>query len=170
MSDRPLNLRPSARPGLVRWLVRSVLAGCLLVLAGGPVWFFMHGAADGWRQGREVVATVVAGPEERVCRTGPPPGSPRTCEAGWPGGAGDISDRYGGPRPEPGEQVRARVVGDDLALTGYSRVLLGWALVAPYLTGAGLLLALVAGVGLVRLDPRWWTRRTDLGGDSRGRG
>lgn len=159
MSDRPLNLRPSSHPRVVRWLVRAVVAGCVLVLLGGPVWFFMHGAATGWQQGREVSATVA---DDAFCRTGPPPGSPRTCEAVWEGGSGDVSDRYGGPRPEPGEQVAARAVGDDLALTGYARVLLGWALVAPYVAVAGLVLALAAGAGLVRLDPRWWTRRTDL--------
>lgn len=159
MSDRPLNLRPSTHPVAVRWLVRLTVAGCVLVLAGGPVWFFMHGAAAGWQQSREVTATVAA---DTICRTGPPPGSPRTCEATWPGGSGDVSNRYGGPQPEPGDPVAARVVGDDLALTGYARLLLGWALVAPYLALAGLGLALVAGLGLVRLDPRWWTKRTDL--------
>ncbi|WP_244930268.1 hypothetical protein [Nocardioides sp. W7] len=160
MSDRPLNLRPSTRPTLVRWLVWVTVSGCALVLLGAPVWFFMHGAATGWQQEHRVTATV--GPDAE-CRTGPPPGSPRTCEASWPGGSGDVSDRYGGPRPEPGEQVRARVVGDDLALTGYRPILLRWALAAPYLTGAGLVLGLGAGAVLVRLDPRWWGRRTDLG-------
>lgn len=159
MSDRPLNLRPSSRPGLTRWLVRVVVAGCALVLVGGPVWIFMHGSAAGWQRDRAVVATV---PDDARCRTGPPPGSPRTCEATWPGGSGDVSDRYGGPRPAAGESVDARVVGDDLALTGYSRPLLGWALAAPYLAGVGLVLGLGAGALLVRLDPRWWTRRTDL--------
>jgi hypothetical protein len=160
VTDRPLNLRPSRHPRLSRWLVRATLAGCALVLVGGPVWFFMHGAAAGWQDGREVTVRVAA---DTVCRTGPPPGSPRTCAGTWTGGGGDVSDRYGGPRPEPGASVEARVVGDDLALTGYARVLLGWGLAAPYLTLAGFVLALGAGALLVRLDPRWWTRRTDLG-------
>ncbi len=82
----------------------------------------MHGDAAGWQEGREVTVSVEP---DAWCRTGPPPGSPRTCEASWPGGSGDVSDRYGGPRPETGEQVTARIVGDDLTLTGYSRILLG---------------------------------------------
>jgi len=159
VSDRPLNLRPSRCPRLSRWLVRATLAGCALVLLGGPVWLFLHGAATGWQERREVTAVVAA---DTVCRTGPPPGSPRTCAATWPGGSGDVSDRYGGPRPEPGASVPARVVGEDLALTGYARLVLGWALAAPYLTVVGLGTALLSGLVLVRLDPRWWTRRSDL--------
>lgn len=159
MEDRPLNLRPSSRPRLTWWLVRVAAAGCALVLLGAPVWLFMHGAAAGWQDRDEVTVAV---PEDSRCRTGPPPGSPRTCEATWPGGSGDVSDRYGGPRPEPGAQVEARVVGDELALTGYSRLLLGWALAAPYLTVVGLTAAVLATLVLVRLDPRWWTRRSDL--------
>lgn len=159
MSDRPLNLRPSRRPRLVWWLVRVAAAGCALVVLGGPVWLFMHGAAAGWQDRVEVTAVVA---EDARCRTGPPPGSPRTCEASWPGGEGDVSDRYGGPRPEAGAEVAARVVGDDLALTGYSGFLLRWALAAPYLTVVGLAAALLAVLGLVRFDPRWWTRRSDL--------
>lgn len=163
--DRPLNLRPSARPRLVWWLVRTLAAGCALVLLGGPVWFFMHGAAVGWQDGREVVASV---PADARCRTGPPPGEPTTCDATWAGsGSGtveaEVSNRYGGPRPEPGAEVAARVTGDDLALTGYTRILLGWALAAPYLCLVGVGLALVSAAGLLRFDPRWWTRRTDLG-------
>jgi hypothetical protein len=159
VDDRPLNLRPSTRPRLSRWLVRGAVGGCALVLLGGPVWLFMHGAATGWQERAEVTVVV---PDDSRCRTGPPPGSPRTCEASWPGGEGDVSDRYGGPRPEPGAEIEARVVGDDLALTGYSRLLLGWALAAPYLALVGLGAALLATLGLIRLDPRWWTRRTDL--------
>ncbi|HTW15023.1 MAG TPA: hypothetical protein VMF51_07830 [Nocardioides sp.] len=159
MPDRPLNLRPSTHPTLVRWLTWVAAIGCVLVLLGAPVWFFMHGDAAGWQEGREVTVSVEP---DAWCRTGPPPGSPRTCEASWPGGSGDVSDRYGGPRPETGEQVTARIVGDDLTLTGYSRILLRWALLAPYLTLVGLVLALAAAAALVRLDPRWWGRRTDL--------
>lgn len=157
--DRPLNLRPSRRPRLSRWLVRVVVAGCALVLLGGPVWFFMHGAATGWQDAHEVTVSVAAGTR---CRTGPPPGSPHTCAASWPGGEGDVSDRYGGPEPTAGHDIEARVVADDLALTGFSRLFLGWALASPYLTLVGLGIAVLGGLGLVRLDPRWWTKRTDL--------
>lgn len=163
MPDRPLNLRPSTRPRLVRWLVRALVAGIVVALLGGPVWFFMHGAAAGWQEERSVVATVA--PDTR-CRTGPPPGTPTTCEATWTIGSrtveGEVSNRYGGPRPAAGDEVAARMTGDDLALTGYARILLVWALAAPYLCLVGLAVALVSVAGLVRFDPRWWTRRTDL--------
>ncbi len=163
MSDRPLNLRPSTRPRLVWWLVRTLVAGVVLALLGGPVWFFMHGAAAGWQEERPVVATVAA---DTRCRTGPPPGTPTTCEATWTLDGrtvqGEVSNRYGGPRPGPGDEIPARAAGDELALTGYARFLLAWALAAPYLCVAGVVVALVSAAGLRRFDPRWWTRRTDL--------
>lgn len=164
--DRPLNLRPSTRPGLVRVLLVLLFVGGVLVVLGGPVWFFMHSAAAGWQEDRPVVASVAEGTR---CRVGPPPGEPTTCSGSWSDGEregeegeGDVSNRYGGPPPVPGERVEAREVGDDLALTGYHPVLLGWALVAPFLTVVGAAGALVAAVGLRVLDPRWWSRRTDL--------
>jgi hypothetical protein len=158
-SDRPLNLRPSRRPRLVRALRAALVVGCAAVLLGAPVWVFMHGSAAGWAEDRPVTAVVA---EDARCRTGPPPGEPRTCAATWGSGAGEVSDRYGGPPPARGERVEARAVGDDLALTGFHPVLLGWALASPYLAVAGLLLAGGSVAGLVRHDPRWWTRRTDL--------
>lgn len=158
--DRPFNLRPSRRPLLARTLLGVLLAGCLLTVLGAPVWAFMHSSAAGWQEGRQVTASVA---DEVRCRVGPPPGEPTTCRGGWSGGGtGDVSNRYGGPPPGPGERIDARAVGDDLALTGYHPVLLGWALAAPALSLAGLALAAVAVVGLWVLDPRWWTRRTDL--------
>lgn len=158
--DRPLNLRPSRRPLLVRGLLGVLLAGCLLSVLGVPVWVFMHSSAAGWQQDRQVTASVADGVR---CRVGPPPGRPTTCRGRWSGGgAGDVSNRYGGPPPSPGERVDARSVGDDLALTGYHPVLLSWALAAPVLSLVGLGLAGLAALGLRVLDPRWWTRRTDL--------
>ncbi|MCW2851598.1 MAG: hypothetical protein JWM84_1262 [Nocardioides sp.] len=157
--DRPLNLRPSRRPLLVRVLLPVLLVGCAAVLFGAPVWLFMRGAASGWVEDRAVTAAVV---DDAPCRTGPPPGEPRTCEATWASADGDVSNRYGGPAPEPGEEVAARAVSDDLALTGFNPVLLAWARAAPYLTLAGLVLLGVVTAVLTRFDPRWWTRRTDL--------
>jgi len=161
-ADRPFNLRPSRRPLLVRVLLGVLLGGCLLLLLGAPVWFFMYSSAAGWQDGRAVTASVA---EDTRCRVGPPPGEPTTCEGAWSGGGeGDVSNRYGGPPPVPGERVLAREVGDDLALTGYHPLLLGWALAAPYLALTGAIGAALAGVGLRVLDPRWWSRRTDLPG------
>lgn len=157
--DRPLNLRPSRRPTLVRVLLALLLGGGILVVLGAPVWFFMHSSATGWQEDRPVVASVA---DDTRCRVGPPPGEPTTCAGTWSGGDGDVSNRYGGPPPVPGGRIDAREVGDDLALTGYHPVLLGWALVAPYLTLVGAGSAAVAVVGLRVLDPRWWTLRTDL--------
>lgn len=160
--DLPLNLRPSRRPLLVRTLLGVLLVGCVLVLLGAPVWLFMHGSAAGWQDGREVTASVAG---DTRCRVGPPPGKPTTCEGVWSAqGVGDVSNRYGGPPPGPGESIAAREVGDDLALTGYHPVLLGWALAAPYLALLGLGGAACAVLGLQVLDPRWWSRRTDLPG------
>ncbi len=162
MPDLPLNLRPSRRPLLVRALLGVLLAGCLLTLLGGPVWLFMHGSAAGWQDAREVTASVA---DDTRCRVGPPPGEPTTCAAAWTeGGQGDVSNRYGGPPPGPGERVEARAVGEDLVLTGYHPVLLAWALAAPYLALVGLASTGAAALGLRVLDPRWWSRRTDLPG------
>ncbi|WP_134740182.1 hypothetical protein [Nocardioides sp. 503] len=157
--DRPLNLRPSRRPLLVRVLMPVLLVGCAAVLFGAPVWLFMHGAASGWVEDRAVTAAVA---DDARCRVGPPPGKPTTCEATWPSADGDVSNRYGGPSPEAGEEVAARAVSDDLALTGFHPVLLAWARASPYLTVAGLVLLGAAIAALTRFDPRWWTRRTDL--------
>lgn len=159
--DRPLNLRPSRRPTLVRVLLALLLGGGMLVVLNAPVWFFMHASASGWQDDREVAVSVA---EDTRCRVGPPPGEPTTCTGAWSGGDGDVSNRYGGPPPVPGERVVAREVGDDLALTGYHPVLLGWALMAPYLSLVGAGGATVVVVGLRVLDPRWWSLRTDLPG------
>lgn len=158
--DRPLNLRPSRRPHLVQTLHGVLLGGCLLVLLGAPVWFFMHGAAAGWQEDHDVTASVA---QDTRCRVGPPPGPPTTCLGTWSeGGKGDISNRYGGPAPGPGERVEGREVADDLVLTGFNPLLLGWALAAPYLAIVGALCAGLGALGLRIFDPRWWTRRTDL--------
>ncbi|MCD4524131.1 hypothetical protein [Nocardioides sp. cx-173] len=157
--DLPLNLRPSRRPGLMRALVVALVAACAAVLLGTPVWVFMHGSAEGWVEDRPVTAVVA---HDARCRVGPPPEEARTCAATWGSGEGDVSDRYGGPAPMQGERVEARAVGDGLALTGFHPVLLGWAVASPYLTLAGLVVAGGAVAGLVRHDPRWSARRTEL--------
>ncbi|WP_193609427.1 hypothetical protein [Nocardioides lijunqiniae] len=157
--DRPLNLRPSRRPLLVRLALPVLLVGCAAVLFGAPVWLFMHGSASGWVEDRAVTAAVA---DDARCRTGPPPGKPTTCEATWGSTDGDVSNRYGGPSPEADEEVGARAVSDDLALTGFNPVLLAWARVSPHLTIAGVVLLAVVTAVLTRFDPRWWTRRTDL--------
>ncbi|MFW6775892.1 hypothetical protein ACOACO_16525 [Nocardioides sp. CPCC 205120] len=172
-STGPVHLRPPRRPGLVRALEAAAVLGAVLVLVGAPVWWLMHSAAQGWTDARVVEATVA---EDARCTTGPPPGSPRTCEATWTPAAGaggqtdgpvegKVSERYGGDLPAAGGTVEARVVSDGdepLALTGFGPVLLRWALAAPYLTGAGVLLLALAVTGLVRTDPRWASPRTDL--------
>ncbi|WP_447644970.1 hypothetical protein [Nocardioides zeae] len=168
----PVHLRPPDRPGLVRLLEGIAVAGVLLLLAGVPVWWFMHGTAAGWTE-RHVVEVSV--PADATCRTGPPPGRPVTCAATWAaydGGepvTGEVSNRYGGEEPRPGTTLDAREVrpaGSDgsggLAHTGYQVVLLRWALAAPYLAAGGGVLLLGAAVGLVRHDPRWRSPRTDL--------
>lgn len=159
-------LRDPDRPGLVRVLNVVAVVGALLVLLGAPVWWQMGSSARGWADDRAVVVTV---PEDTTCRTGPPPGRPQTCTATWRDEdrvvEGEVSDRYGGPSPDAGEEIAGRVVGDGdpaLAFTGYHPVLLRWALAAPWLTGAGLLLLVGGAAGLVRTDPRWGSSRTDL--------
>ncbi len=165
LPHEPIYLRPSTRPRLVRVLVTLLLPAAALVLAGGPVWFFMHGDAQGWSDDVRVTVRVEPG---ATCREGPPPGNPTTCDATWVTGSGrvvegEVSDQYGGPDvPTDGGSVDARMVDDDRALTGFHVVFLTWALVSPYLTGAGLGLALLLGLGLVRFDPRWQRPRTDL--------
>ncbi|MGA8256940.1 MAG: hypothetical protein WB767_10235 [Nocardioides sp.] len=161
----PIYLRPSPRPLLVRVLVTLLLPAVALVLAGAPVWFFMHGDAQGWQS--NVRVTVRVEPDAR-CRTGPPPGNPTTCDATWETGngrvvEGQVSDRYGGSDiPTGGGTIEARIVDDELAMTGFQVVLLHWALVSPYLTGAGVGLAGLLVLGLIRFDPRWQRARTDL--------
>lgn len=160
----PGYLRPPRHPRLVRGCYALLVAAVSLLVLGGPVWFFMHGTASGWTDERVVTVRV---PVDAECRTGPPPGRPLTCEALWDEAAGstvegEVSDRYGGPAPEPGDAVEARVVDDGLAFTGYQGALLWWALTAPYLAVAGLLLGALAVAGLLRLDPRWSSTRTDL--------
>lgn len=169
VSGVPVHLRAPRRPGLVRALEAVAVLGAVLVLVGAPVWWLVHSAARGWTDARVVAATVA---EDARCTTGPPPGSPRTCAATWTPAGGDresvegtVSERYGGDLPAAGGTVEARVVadGDDpMALTGFQPVLLRWALAAPYLTAAGVLLLVLAVAGLVRTDPRWASPRTDL--------
>ncbi|HEY1134741.1 MAG TPA: hypothetical protein VGE77_09210 [Nocardioides sp.] len=169
--DLPVHLRPPERPRLVRLLNRVAVLGAVLALAGGPVWWFMHGTAQGWADERVVLVSVS---DDAECRSGPPPGDPQTCEATWtaPDGrtvTGEVSDRYGGQAPRPGAVLSAREVrapGTEgtggVAFTGYQEALLRWALAAPYLAVTGGLLLLGAAIGLVRTDPRWGTPRTDL--------
>lgn len=170
--DLPVHLRPPERPGLVRLLEGVAVLGAVLLLLGGPVWWFMHGTAAGWAEQHVVEVSV---PADATCRTGPPPGRPVTCEAAWTaydGGTpvtGEVSNRYGGDEPRPGATLDAREVraaGSDgdggLAFTGYQAVLLRWALVAPYLAVGGGVLLVGAAVGLGRHDPRWRSTRTDL--------
>lgn len=151
-----MNAPVDPSPPLARVLLGLLVLAVTLVLLGAPVWAFMHGSASGWTDERTVLARVAAGAE---CRTGPPPGDPRTCDATWRDGdavvEGEVSDRYGGPEPRAGEDVEARVVGDGLAFTGYQGALLGWGLAAPYLAVGGLALGALAVAGLVRIDPRW---------------
>ncbi|MDT9593953.1 hypothetical protein RDV89_12800 [Nocardioides zeae] len=167
----PVHLRPPSRPGLVRLLNVVAVLGATLLVLGAPTWWFMHGTAQGWTEDRAVVVTLEADAE---CRTGPPPGNPRTCEATWtdadaPSDAtptsGEVSDRYGGDLPADGGTVQARVVsegGTPMAFAGYHGFLLQWALVAPVLAVLGAVLLLGGALGLVRTDPRWAAARTDL--------
>lgn len=161
----PIHLRPPARPRLARALVSLLLPAIALVFAGAPVWFFMHGDAAGWADEVRVTARVEPG---ATCREGPPPGNPLTCDATWESASGEliegeVSDRYGGTAvPADGGAVAARTVAEDRALTGFHSVFLCWALISPYLTAAGVGLALIAALGLTRFDPRWQRPRTDL--------
>lgn len=161
-----MHLRDPEHPRLVRALEALAVVGVLLALLGGPVWALMHGSATGWVRDVEVVATL---PEDAECRTGPPPGRPRTCEATWDADgravAGRASDRYGGDLPALGGTTTARVVDDGaepMVFTGYHPLLLRWALASPYLAVAGAVLLAAAALGLGRLDPRWRSARTDL--------
>lgn len=173
MTRRPPQ-HPAQHPRLARALLWSLVAAVSLVVLGAPVWFFMHGTASAWTDERIVTVRV---PADAECRTGPPPGRPQTCEGTWTdpdlssatGSStltvemdGEVSDRYGGPAPERGAAVEARVVEEGLAFTGYQGVLLRWALVSPYVAVAGLLLGALALTGLVRFDPRWSSPGTDL--------
>lgn len=173
MTRRPPQ-HPVQHPRLVRALLWSLVVAVSLVVLGAPVWFFMHGTASAWTDERVVTVRV---PADAECRTGPPPGRPQTCDGTWTDPdlssatdsstltvemEGEVSDRYGGPAPEPGGAVEARVVDEGLAFTGYQGVLLRWALVSPYVSVAGLLLGALAVAGLVRFDPRWSSTRTDL--------
>lgn len=164
--SQPIYLRPPEHPRWVRLCTVLLTVGALALLAGAPIWWFMHETAVGWQNREEVTVTVE---EDAECRTGPPPGNPRTCEATWSEAGvrvvGEVSDRYGGQVPGPGESGTARVVRDGaspMAYSGYADWALLPALASPYAAVAGLLL-LGGSVGaLMRLDPRWRSRRTDL--------